>query len=118
MPLLAEAAKKGQGRGSVVLTGSVGGIHWAKEVDTLAYQASKAYVSPTSRFDARAVHHLTLTLSAKLIPFGIRVNCIAPGIFPSGMVDMNNTESPLVKAIHTSVPMKRAGKDTVPKFAE
>jgi NAD(P)-dependent dehydrogenase (short-subunit alcohol dehydrogenase family) len=47
MPLLAEAAKKGQGRGSVVLTGSVAGIHWSNEVDTLAYQASKAYDAST-----------------------------------------------------------------------
>src|SRR5208282_1361191 len=43
MPLLGEAARKGQGRGSVLLTGSIGGIHWSANIDNLAYQASKAY---------------------------------------------------------------------------
>jgi len=43
MPLLGKAAKRGQGRGSVVITGSVGGMHWDAYVDTHDYQASKAY---------------------------------------------------------------------------
>jgi NAD(P)-dependent dehydrogenase (short-subunit alcohol dehydrogenase family) len=47
MPLLGNAAKKGQGRGSVVITGSVGGLHWDKFVDTHDYGASKAYSSLT-----------------------------------------------------------------------
>ena len=42
LPLLAAAAKKGEGRGGVVLTGSVAGIHWDHSVDNLNYQASKA----------------------------------------------------------------------------
>lgn len=46
MALLGEAAKKGQGRGSVVLAGSVAGIHWSSSIDNLAYQASKAYPVP------------------------------------------------------------------------
>lgn len=45
LPLLGAAAKKGQGRGSVILTGSVGGMHWDNRVDTLDYQASKAYLA-------------------------------------------------------------------------
>jgi len=43
IPLLGEAAKKGQGRGSVVITGSASGIHWDKGVDNLHYATSKAF---------------------------------------------------------------------------
>jgi NAD(P)-dependent dehydrogenase (short-subunit alcohol dehydrogenase family) len=43
LPLLGAAAKKGAGRGSVVITGSIGGIHHDKRLDILHYQASKAY---------------------------------------------------------------------------
>jgi NAD(P)-dependent dehydrogenase (short-subunit alcohol dehydrogenase family) len=42
--LLGQAAKKGEGRGSVILTGSVGGIHADKSVENLSYQSSKAYI--------------------------------------------------------------------------
>jgi hypothetical protein len=62
--LLGEAAKKGQGRGSVILTGSVGGIHWDNNVDILNYQASKAYIPILwMEIDCSAVHHLTTTLA-------------------------------------------------------
>jgi len=43
LPLLGAAAKKGNGRGSVLITGSIGGMHHDKRVDNLHYQASKAY---------------------------------------------------------------------------
>lgn len=43
LPLLGAAAKKGDGRGSVVITGSIGGLHNDKRVENLHYQASKAY---------------------------------------------------------------------------
>jgi len=98
--LLGKAAEKGEGRGSVILTGSVGGLHQDKNVENLSYQSSKA-----------AVHHLTTTLATKLYPYGIRVNCIAPGIFPSGMIDLADTENGIVKSIST-IPLKRPGKDT------
>jgi NAD(P)-dependent dehydrogenase (short-subunit alcohol dehydrogenase family) len=42
IPLLGAAAKRGQGRGSVVVTGSVSGIHWDFGFDHLSYQVSKA----------------------------------------------------------------------------
>jgi len=42
IPLLGKAAKRGQGRGSVVVTGSIGGIHWDIGFDHLSYQVSKA----------------------------------------------------------------------------
>jgi NAD(P)-dependent dehydrogenase (short-subunit alcohol dehydrogenase family) len=41
--LLGKAAEKGEGRGSVILTGSVGGFHQDKGVENLSYQSSKAY---------------------------------------------------------------------------
>jgi NAD(P)-dependent dehydrogenase (short-subunit alcohol dehydrogenase family) len=48
IPLLGAAAKQGQGRGSVVITGSIAGIHWDFGFDHLAYQVSKAYISSIS----------------------------------------------------------------------
>jgi NAD(P)-dependent dehydrogenase (short-subunit alcohol dehydrogenase family) len=46
LPLLGAAAKKGDGRGNVVITGSIGGLHNDRRVDNLHYQASKAYYIP------------------------------------------------------------------------
>jgi NAD(P)-dependent dehydrogenase (short-subunit alcohol dehydrogenase family) len=117
VPLLGAAAKRGGGRGSVIITGSSAGFHWDRGFDSLAYQTSKAYVSLTLQgvddtdHDS-GVHHLTTTLAAKLIPHGIRVNAIAPGIFPSQLIDPTDPNNPFVKAIQT-VPLKRFGKDTV-----
>jgi NAD(P)-dependent dehydrogenase (short-subunit alcohol dehydrogenase family) len=42
IPLLGAAAKQGQGRGSVVVTGSIAGLHWDIGFDHLSYQVSKA----------------------------------------------------------------------------
>ena len=38
------------------------------------------------------------------------MNCIAPGPFPSEIIDFN---SPAIVKIIENVPVKRAGKDTV-----
>ena len=38
------------------------------------------------------------------------MNCIAPGLFPSEILDVTSPE--IVKSIE-NVPVKRAGKDTV-----
>lgn len=43
LPLLGASARKGNGRGSVLITGSIGGMHHDKRVDNFHYQASKAY---------------------------------------------------------------------------
>ena len=45
-----------------------------------------------------------------MIPHGIRVNCIAPGPFPSEIIDFT---SPAIVKIIENIPLKRAGKDTV-----
>ena len=64
IPLLGAAAKQGQGRGSVVITGSIAGIHWDFGFDHLSYQVSKAYVVLyPDLIDIRAVHHLTSVLA-------------------------------------------------------
>ena len=47
-----------------------------------------------------------------VIQNGIRVNCIAPGIFPSGMIHIVDTENVIAKAIQ-EVPLKRPGKNAV-----
>jgi len=114
LPLLGAAAKNGQGRGSVILTGSVAGIHWSNEIDTLAYQASKASfhclcISLTLvLFIISGWHYLW---SFSLIEFGWIVLRLGSSL-REWWIWMTR-EAPLVKAIQTSVPLKRPGKDTI-----
>jgi NAD(P)-dependent dehydrogenase (short-subunit alcohol dehydrogenase family) len=68
LDLLANAAKKGDGRGCVVITSSCASMHLCTNVDLTSYAASKA-----------ATDHLVGMLAAKLTRFGIRVNGINPG---------------------------------------
>jgi Enoyl-(Acyl carrier protein) reductase len=77
----------------------------------------RTIVALFSLLTSSAVHHLTTTLAVKLVPHGIRVNAIAPGIFPSGMVDLNDKTNPIVKAIE-GVPLRRPGKDTVRSLSD
>lgn len=68
-------------RGSMVFVGSAFGIlasdpELYRDIDGFAasgpaYHASKA-----------GIHHLTRSLAARLGPFGIRVNCVSPGVVP------------------------------------
>ncbi|KAH8804592.1 hypothetical protein F5884DRAFT_859216 [Xylogone sp. PMI_703] len=57
----------------IITTSSVGGFNRAPQ-GTFTYSQSKA-----------AVNHMTKQLATTLIPYGIRANAIAPGVFPSDM---------------------------------
>ena len=57
-----------------VITGSIGGFRRDETVGICSYGVSKA-----------AVHHLGKIFTSYLRPFHIRVNVIAPGIYPSGI---------------------------------
>ncbi|KAL4945821.1 hypothetical protein BDV06DRAFT_229723 [Aspergillus oleicola] len=96
--LLGEAAKKGEGRGSIICFSSVASKHNGQFVP--AYQTSKA-----------AVDHLVRIMAAEFASFYIRVNAISPGIFPSSLnpADPNHPESNMRYAVE--MPAGRAGSE-------
>lgn len=93
IPLLAKAKD-----GNVIVTSSIAGVHYSPSSSNPSYSASKA-----------AINHLVKLMANRLSPIYIRVNAIAPGMFPS---EINNAESqkrlaPAVKKI----PAKRLGDE-------
>lgn len=93
VPLLSKAED-----GNVVVTSSIAGVHYSPTSSNPSYSASKA-----------AVNHLVKLMANRLAPLYVRVNAIAPGMFPS---EMNNPESlarlaPAVKKI----PAGRLGSE-------
>ncbi|TFY61068.1 hypothetical protein EVG20_g7198 [Dentipellis fragilis] len=96
-PLLIEAAKKGEGRGNVVIISSIAEDMWPAASTMTAYAVSKA-----------AEGALTKILANKLVAHGVRVNTIKPGTFPSELNDITNPSSTSARAANV-VPMKRNG---------
>ena len=88
-----------QSSGNIIVVASVAALRTGMQMKAAAYYASKA-----------AALHLTRALAAEWGAFGIRVNAICPGFFPSKM------SSGLLESIGASViertPLKRLGDDT------
>ena len=80
------------GGGSIINTSSIAGITAGGGVMT--YRASKA-----------AVIHVTRALAIDLADHGIRVNCIAPGLIPTGIASFDR--APVIRAIQ---PLQRRGQ--------
>src|SRR5215470_20433990 len=80
------------GGGSIINTSSIAGINAGGGVMT--YRASKA-----------AVIHVTRSLAIDLADHGIRVNCIAPGLIPTGIASFDR--APVMRVIQ---PLKRQGQ--------
>jgi NAD(P)-dependent dehydrogenase (short-subunit alcohol dehydrogenase family) len=97
VPMLAAAATP-QNPARIINIGSIDGFHIPKH-ETYAYSASKA-----------AAHQLSIHLADQLAPRHITVNVIAPGMFPSrmlqGTLDRVGEEKLLEK-----VPLKRLTGD-------
>ncbi|CCG82967.1 Putative uncharacterized protein [Taphrina deformans PYCC 5710] len=93
LPLLAKAKD-----GNVVVTSSIAGVHYSASSSNPSYSASKA-----------AINHLVKLMANRLAPLYIRINAIAPGMFPS---EMNNAESQkrLAPAVQ-KIPAKRLGNE-------
>ncbi|KAA1475805.1 NAD(P)-binding protein [Dentipellis sp. KUC8613] len=96
-PLLVEAAKKGDGRGSVILISSIADSMWVATNTMTGYNVSKV-----------AEGALGKILANKLLAHGVRVNTISPGTFPTPMNSPTNEMMPSGKA-EKLVPMKRNG---------
>jgi NAD(P)-dependent dehydrogenase (short-subunit alcohol dehydrogenase family) len=84
--------------GNVIVVASTAALHAGMQMKAAAYYASKA-----------AALHLTRALAVEWGPYGIRVNAICPGFFPSRMTDA------LLEKIEASViartPLGRLGGD-------
>ncbi|KAF7122329.1 hypothetical protein CNMCM5793_000286 [Aspergillus hiratsukae] len=73
LPLLVKGAKAAPGHSSTVLNvASVAGVTKTHSQGQFAYSSSKA-----------ALIHLTREWAHTFAPLGVRVNCIAPGVFPN-----------------------------------
>jgi NAD(P)-dependent dehydrogenase (short-subunit alcohol dehydrogenase family) len=85
--------------GNIIIVASVAALRASVRVKAASYYASKA-----------AALHLTRALASEWGVYGIRVNAICPGFFPSKM------STKLLEKIHASVieqtPLGRLGNDT------
>jgi gluconate 5-dehydrogenase len=88
-----------QSSGNIIIVASAAALRIGVQMKAVAYYASKA-----------AALHLTRALAAEWGPYGIRVNAICPGFFPSKM------SGALLESIEASViertPLGRLGGDT------
>lgn len=85
------------GRGSVIVTASVAGLKGTPPgMHTIAYNTSKA-----------AAIHLARTLASEWGAYGIRVNAICPGFFPTKMA--SGLIEKLGPAVIERTPLRRIG---------
>lgn len=88
-----------QHSGNIIVVASVAALRVGEQMKAAAYYASKA-----------AALHLTRALAVEWGPYGIRVNAICPGFFPSKMTGV------LLETIEAQViertPLGRLGGDT------
>jgi NAD(P)-dependent dehydrogenase (short-subunit alcohol dehydrogenase family) len=88
-----------QGRGSIVNVASVLGLVGGGQIPQASYAASKA-----------GLVNLTRELAAQWARFGVRVNALAPGWFPSEMTGEMFADEHGQRFIRTRTPMGRAGE--------
>lgn len=87
------------GGGSIINVGSVLGLVGIGKIPQASYCAAKGGVSS-----------LTRELAAQWAEHGIRVNCIAPGWFPSEMTADMMRDERSQRYIERTVPLRRAGR--------
>lgn len=77
-------------------------------IGSIAGSQSKKYALPFCVSKA-GIHHMTKIMAHELVDYGIRVNMIAPGLFPTDRVTEYIT-SEAGKSFVEQIPQKRAGK--------
>ncbi|MCU0969586.1 MAG: SDR family oxidoreductase [Rubrivivax sp.] len=86
-------------RGRIINVASIAGLAGSLEMKFLAYGTSKG-----------AVVNLTRTLAGEWGPYGITVNALAPGFFPSKMTRATLAEFG-VERLANAAPLRRIGDD-------
>ncbi len=89
-----------QSAGVVVLVGSTAGISGSMTNTRIAHTATKG-----------GVVAMTKQLAAEGAPFGIRVNCVSPGMIrtPATEGDLLSADHPM-RTIESSIPLRRIGR--------
>lgn len=88
-----------KGRGNIIVTASVAGLKGSQPgMNTIAYNTSKA-----------AAIHFARTLASEWGHYGIRVNAICPGFFPSKMA--SGQIEKFGSALIQRTPLRRIGGD-------
>ncbi len=87
------------GGGSIINISSIGGLGGSKAMMSPGYSAAKA-----------GVINLTQNIAANWADRGIRVNCIAPGYFPSELSEFVRTNPPVTEHVRAQVPIGRFGE--------
>jgi NAD(P)-dependent dehydrogenase (short-subunit alcohol dehydrogenase family) len=83
--------------GSIILIGSRAGM--APAPQQLAYSCAKS-----------ALHHLTRNLAAYYASYGVRINCVAPGLIRSDASRLVWEDSDALKSFTDYIPLKRMGE--------
>jgi 3-oxoacyl-[acyl-carrier protein] reductase len=94
VPLMRDA-----GGGSIVTVGSSAGLAVAPDGHLAGYGATKA-----------AVQHYTRYLANEVGPWGIRVNCVAPGVIRTARVLAQSAATGLIDDAAASIPLRRQGE--------
>jgi len=95
---VAKSMIKSKIRGSIINVASIYGL-FGDVIPAASYYASKG-----------AVVNLTRALAVEWVSYGIRVNAIAPGFFPSEMTAGIQQDAPTLKHITDRTPMGRLGR--------
>ena len=96
---VARASMIPRNSGRIINLASIAGLRGSSRMKTIAYNTSKA-----------AVMNFTRTLAGEWGPYGITVNALAPGMFPSKMT-RGTLESVGQDALAARAPLRRIGDD-------